>query len=135
MKFTLLWKKKPRPEHEYVYVAINQVDKTVLNYHVGLRNKTNTKIFLNKLFRTNQNIEIVHSDAFKPYKPILRNRGVEHTTVKYLTTHIESLNSILRHRLSTFNRRSRNISKSKMNFILILNLFFFRYNIKISNMN
>ncbi len=101
-----------------------------LNFHVGIRSEKDTQIFLKSLFKNHKNIKNVHSDAYKPYIKQLKDRGVFHTTTKCLTTHIESLNSILRHRLSSFNRRSRNIAKNYENLSNILNLFFYRYILK-----
>ena len=113
-----------------MYIAINELDKTVVSYHVGVRSEFDTKRFLNKMFKNCPKITKVHSDGYRPYKKALMKKDVKHTTQKCFTTHIESLNSILRHNLSAFNRRSRNISKSKQNLKLILNLFFYRYNLK-----
>ena len=101
-----------------------------LKFHIGIRSEKDTKIFLKSLFKKHKNIKTVHSDAYKPYIKQLKSRGVEHTTTKNLTTHIESLNSVLRHRLSSFNRRSRNIAKKLENLSAILNLFFYRYILK-----
>ncbi len=77
------------------------------------------------LFSKCKNIKSLHSDGYKPYIKYMKQfiSGVRHTTDKCFTTHIESLNSLLRHYIAGFNRRSRNILKTSQYLSNILNLF------------
>ena len=78
------------------------------------------------------NIKIIHSDAYKPYIKYFEKLnklgcGILHTTTKKLTTHIESFNSILRHRLACFNRRTRKYLDEAENLIKIINGFCYKH--------
>ena len=128
MKFMSSLKKKPRPDHEYIYVAIDQESKCPINFHYGIRSSANTKLFLDSVLSMCKNINTIHSDAYPPYVTYLKKcSNIKHTISKKFTTHIESFNSVLRHRLSMFNRRSRNIAKNHNNLVLVINLFFYHF--------
>jgi IS1 family transposase len=129
-------KKKIRAEHEYMYVAIDQISRRILNFHYGIRSAKNTKVFLNNLLDKYKNIKIVHSDAYSPYKSYFKKvkfvNKIIHTVTKNLTTHIESLNSVIRHRLSAFDRRSRNFMKKSENLLSAFTMFSFNHNYQLS---
>ena len=87
---------------------------------------------MNNLMSKYLNIKTIHSDAYKPYIKYLKDYScVVHTTEKKYTTHIESLNSILKHRLSAFNRRTRNISKKPSNLMKLIKTFCYYYTINL----
>lgn len=128
--------KKIRAEHEYMYIAIDQATRRILNFHYGVRCAKDTKVFLNKLLDKYKNIKIVHSDAYIPYisyfKRVKIVNNIIHTVTKNLTTHIESLNSKIRHRLSAFDRRSRNFMKKSENLLSIFTMFSYKHNYQLS---
>lgn len=130
--YVITKKKKIRAEHEYLYVAIDQMSRRILNFHYGVRCAKDTKVFLNRLLCKFKNIKIVHSDAYSPYKSYFKRvkivNKITHTVTKNLTTHIESLNSVIRHRLSAFDRRSRNFMKKSENLLSVFTMFSYNYN-------
>lgn len=128
--------KKIRAEHEYMYVAIDQLSRRILNFHYGIRSAKNAKVFLNSLLDKYKNVKIVHSDAYLPYisyfKRVKIVDKIVHTVTKTLTTHIESLNSKIRHRLSAFDRRSRNFMKKSENLLSVFKMFSYNHNYQLS---
>ena len=106
-----LYKKRPKNggEFTFVWVAVDRRTNQVVDFEVGDRTKS-TYLILARRLEVKYNIEHLCTDDYSAYKYYKISKY--HHTTKAETALVESKNSIIRHYLARFNRRTKRYSKS-----------------------
>ncbi|HJK86605.1 MAG TPA: IS1 family transposase [Candidatus Megaira endosymbiont of Nemacystus decipiens] len=106
-----LYKKRPKNGggFTFVWIAVNRNKSEVIDFEVGDRSKST---YLNLARRIEEKYKIHHlcTDDYKAYK--YYKISEHHHTTKSETSLVESVNSLVRHYLARFNRKTKRYSKS-----------------------
>ena len=104
--------------------AIDTNSKQILGFVCG---KTDTNTFKRLYQQLNtHNIQLFFSDYWKSYRQVILKP--KHTTSKAQTFTIEGYNSLIRHFIARFTRKSKCYSKSEKMIENTLNLLFTKWN-------
>lgn len=118
----------PAPEtltnYCWTWIAIDRNSKQILGFVCGKRD-TNTFKRLYQQLNTH-NIQLFCSDYWKSYREVIPKP--KHITSKAQTFTIEGYNSLIRHFIARFRRKSKCYSKSEKMIENTLNLLFAKWN-------
>ena len=114
-----------------MWIALDRATYRVIGFHLGNRdNNTLSQFYESQLIDINVNT--YHSDYWESYK-MLPKYGESLKMSKSLTTHIESFNSLIRHYLARFHRKTKCYSKSQEYVQYSLILLFNKLNSRVVN--
>ena len=121
-----IYKKRPKNggEFTFIWIAVDRGSGKVIDFEVGDRSK---ETYLRLALRLEVKYKINHlcTDDYGAYKYYTISKY--HHTTKSETSLVESINSLVRHYLARFNRRTKRYSKSARMIIASLVLFFNRH--------
>ena len=121
-----LYKKRPKNggKFTFIWIAVDRNRGEVIDFEVGGRSKST---YLKLALRTKENYRVKHlcTDNYKVYKYYKISQS--HHTTKSETSFVESINSLVRHYLARFNRRTKRYSKSTHMITASLTLLFHKY--------
>lgn len=121
MKFTVTPNIK---NHCWVWIAIDRSTKQILGFICG---KRDTKTFKQSYNNLNpNNIKLFCSDYWKSYQEMIPKH--KHIQSKKETFTIEGYNSLIRHYLARFKRKTKCYSKCQKMIEYSLNLLFAKWN-------
>lgn len=118
MRFTLIFIKK---NYAWIWTAVDRAGKKFLDFEIGNRGfKTGNKLW--QRLKKSQPIRVM-TDFWKPYNRMIPDKIL--TQSKAETYTVEGYNSIIRHFLARFVRRTKCYSKSsemiEISLILLIN--------------
>ena len=118
-----LYKKRPKNggEFTFIWIAVDRNRGKVIDFEVGDRSKFT---YLKLAFRLEKRYNINHlcTDNYSAYGYYKISN--QHHITKSETSLVESVNSLIRHYLARFNRRTKRYSKSIKMLTASLVLFF-----------
>ena len=109
---------------KWVWFAIDRKTMKIVGFTIGNRGKRSLTKLLKMIEKFN--IKIYYTDGYKAYNEMIDKS--KHIIGKNFTTNIESFNSLIRHYLARFRRRTRCYSKSLSMVYCTVLLFINKYN-------
>ena len=115
-----LGKKRKR----WIWLAISRTTKKILGFAVGSREKTTGRHLQEKI--KDQECDTYFTDYWEAYSDFIPSN--KHIMSKKETYTIEGYNSLFRHYVARFNRKTKCYSKSDEMIVCTLNLFINKIN-------